>query len=63
MTIDQFTEKKSGETLNRLLEKRYNLKSVSKNDKNAAKEYFRKSLVLTKDPSVKDNINQLLNNL
>ncbi|WP_397298952.1 DUF6794 domain-containing protein [Nonlabens ulvanivorans] len=39
MTIDQFTEKKSGETLNRLLEKRYNLKSVSKNDKNAAKEF------------------------
>lgn len=33
------------------------------NDKEAAKEYFRKSLALTNDASVKDNINQLLNNL
>jgi len=33
------------------------------NNKDAAKEYFRKSLVLTNDSSVKDNIKQLLNNL
>lgn len=33
------------------------------NDKDAAKKYFRKSLVLTNNSSVKDNINQLLNNL
>ncbi|MBF4985740.1 hypothetical protein FNJ87_15885, partial [Nonlabens mediterrranea] len=39
MTIDQFTEKKSGETLNQLIEKRFNLKSVSRNDKTAAQEF------------------------
>ena len=33
------------------------------NDKEAAKEYFRRALAITNDSSVKDNINQLLNNL
>lgn len=39
LTIDQFVEQKSGETLNRLLERKYHLKSVSKNDKISAQEF------------------------
>lgn len=39
ITIDQFVEQVSGETLNRLLERRFNLKSVPKNDKQAAQEF------------------------
>lgn len=39
ISIDQFVEEVSGETLNRLIERKYNLKSVSKNDKKAAQEF------------------------
>ncbi len=39
ITIDQFVEQSSSETLNRLLERKYNLKSVSKNDKKSIKEF------------------------
>ncbi|MGJ8685100.1 MAG: DUF6794 domain-containing protein [Nonlabens sp.] len=47
MTIDQFVEQSSGETLNRLLERKFNLKSVSKNDKKAAQEFQLYNVAMT----------------